>query len=216
MQRVGSKELDMEKYIRILKAKWFLFGVGLVIGALIILGIRFTTYKPEEPVHYHANFAVFVDGEREQFKGMQYYEETEASSCSLEHVESPAERAHMHSNVNDVVHVEDHLVTWGHFMQNLHFDMGDDFLKTPDKVYTNGDQGKMSFMLNGQKVDSVEDKIIQDKDKLLVSFGNETEDQLQQQYNTIPDTATQYDTAQDPASCSGNKMQKNDRMRHLF
>jgi hypothetical protein len=86
-------------------------------------------------VHYHANFAVYINGQQEQFKGMKYYEETAAQTCTLEKIDDPAERAHMHDNVNNVVHVEDHLVTWGNFFQNLGWGLGDDYLKTADNVY---------------------------------------------------------------------------------
>ena len=207
----------MNQYVGILKTKTFLFTAGILIGALIILTIRFVNYKPENQIHYHANFAVFINGEREQFKGMQYYEETEASSCTVEHVDSPLERAHMHGNVNDVVHIEDDLVTWGHFMQNLGWGMGDDYIKTAENIYSNNKQGKVVFVLNGEQVDKVSDRIIQDKDKLLISYGEATNDELQNEYKMIPETAIQYNTSQDPAGCGANKKIKaTDKLRHLF
>ena len=190
---------------------------GLFLGALIILGVRFATYKPEEEIHYHANFAVYVNGVKEQFKGMQYYEETAGTACTLEPVDSPKERAHMHGNVNDVVHVEDHLVTWGHFMQNLSWGMGDNYLKTADNIYTSRDQNKMTFILNGKTVETVSDKIIGDKDKLLISYGNSNGDQLQEQYKTIASTAIKYNNSKDPASCgAGHEVKFTDRLKHML
>lgn len=194
-------------------------GVGLVLGALIILGIRFATYKPVPTPHYHANFAVYVNGTREQFTGMQYYEETATETCSLHPVDSPKERGHMHDNINDVVHVEDHLVTWGNFIQNLGWGLGDDYLKTIDNVYVNGTQGKLSFILNGKPVDTVAGQVIQDKDKLLISYGNDVAAQLQQQYKTIPNTAAKFDTLKDPGSCGAghhDTVTLSDRMHHMF
>lgn len=207
----------MSKLTQLFKNRWMLFAVGILGSALIILGIRYVTYAPEEAVHYHANFAVYTNGQQEQFKGAQYYEETEASMCTLEPVASPNERAHMHDNVNNVVHVEDHLVTWGNFMQNLHFGMGDDYIKTADGLYVNNEEAMMHFILNGEKVNSITDKIIGDKDKLLISYGNITDAGLQKQYASIPASAEQYDTSQDPASCSGHKsITAFDRLEHLF
>lgn len=191
--------------------------VGILSGALIILGIRFATYKPEDKVHYHANFAVYVNGEREQFKGMQYYEETAATACTLKHVDSPKERAHLHGNVNDAVHVEDHLVTWSHFMQNLDWGLGDDYLKTADNIYTPNDQSKLTFILNGKTVESIDDTIIGDKDKLLISYGDSTENDLQEQYKSVADTATEYNNSKDPAGCgANNEVKMSDRLRNLF
>lgn len=204
------------KLSKIIKSGWFMGGAAFVLGALVILVIRFVSYQPDV-VHYHANFAVYVNGAKEQFKGTRFYEETEATSCTLEKVATPAERAHMHSNVNDVVHVEDHLVTWGNFFQNLGWGIGDDYLKTTDKIYAADDQNKLSFMLNGKGVDSIANLIIKDEDKLLVSYGNESSDQLQNEYNSIPGTAHKYDLAQDPASCSGHKSTTtSERFKHLF
>jgi hypothetical protein len=60
--------------------------------------------------------------------------------------------------------------------------------------------------------------IISDQDKLLVSYGTESSEQTQKQYETIQNNAKKYDTAQDPASCSGShiKIDTSERMKHLF
>jgi len=206
----------MSKYVQFIKTKWFISFAGLAVGALMILGIRFFTYMPES-VHYHANFAVYVNGEREPFEGMRYYEETAATSCTLEKVESPLERAHMHGNVNDVVHVEDHLVTWGSFFQNIEWGVGDTYLKTSDKIFEADVQNKMTFMLNGKKVDSIANLVISSEDKLLVSYGNGSSDQLQKQYDSVQNKAHKYNTEQDPAGCSGHDSPTtSDRFKHLF
>ena len=200
----------------IIKSGWFIGGAAFILGAATIIAIRFVTYHPEG-VHYHANFAVYLNGQKEQFKDMEYYEETAATSCTLEKVETPLVRAHMHGNVNDVVHVEDHLVTWGTFFQNLGWGIGNDYLKTANKIYTPDAQNKLTFMLNGKKVDSVTNLIIKDEDKLLVSYGNELNDKLQKEYGSIPSTAYKYDIERDPASCSGHKSTTtSDRFKHLF
>lgn len=206
-----------KKISKFITNKWSLLSIGLILGAVIILGIRFFTYQPET-IHYHANFALYVNGQQEQFKDARYYEETAAQTCTLEKVESPLERAHMHDNVNNVVHVEDHLVTWGSFFQNLGFGIGDDYLKTTDKIYSPDAHNKFTFILNGKEVDSIANQIIGDQDKLLVSFGDTSSDQLQKQYNSIKNNAQKYDAQQDPASCSGSHVDVDsaERLRHLF
>ena len=187
---------------------------SLIVGVATILGIRYATYKPDV-VHYHANFAVYVNGVQEQFKGAQYYEETAAKACTVEKVDDPAERAHMHDDVNNVVHVEDHLVTWGSFFQNLNWGIGDDYLKTANGIFTPNDQNKLTFILNGKKVESIANVIINDQDKLLVSFGSG--DDTQKQYDSIQNNARKYDLEQDPASCSGSHgVDASERLQHLF
>jgi hypothetical protein len=66
----------------------------LLLGAAIMLGARFVTYKPADKVHYHANFALFINGQREQFNGPAYYTETQL--CQVSSIVTPIERAHMH------------------------------------------------------------------------------------------------------------------------
>ena len=98
---------------------------GILIGMLVILGIRFVSYEPPKDVHYHANFAVYVDGKQEQFSNPLLYEEI--SECSISTEEKPGERAHLHENIKDVVHVEDSAVTWGNFFQNINWNVSDKY-----------------------------------------------------------------------------------------
>lgn len=209
----------MSKYLLFFKTKWFVAAVCLIIGAAVILGIRFLTYKPET-VHYHANFAVYINGQQEQFKGQQYYEEVEM--CNEDAAITPAGRAHMHDNVNNVVHVEDHAVTWGQFFTNLGWYIGPDFIEKPDgTMYKKDGNSMLHLLLNGQDytgLGGLANTVIKDQDKLLVSFGDINTTTLQQEYKAIPSTAHHYDATQDPASCSGGhgSMTVHDRLAHLF
>ncbi len=193
------------KYLQFVKTKWFVAVACLILGAAVVLGIRFATYKVGS-VHYHANFALYVNGQREDFKGIGYY--TEVQMCTLNTAMVPSERAHMHDNVNNVVHVEDHSVTWGQFFTNLGWIMGPNFIVSPDgKIYSENSDNKLNLVLNGQDYTNyggMQNTVIKDTDKLLVSFGNENAASLKQQYGSIPSTAQKYDTTKDPASCSGN------------
>src|SRR5690242_12924059 len=47
-------------------------GVGFLLGILWLVGMRFLTVTPTE-THYHANFAVYINGTREEFKSFAYY-----------------------------------------------------------------------------------------------------------------------------------------------
>jgi hypothetical protein len=59
--------------------------------------------------------------------------------------------------------------------------------------------------------------VISDRDRLLVSFGNLSNDTLQQEYKSVPDTARHYDESKDPASCAGTeKPGFKTRLHHLF
>lgn len=206
------------KYIRFVKTKWFIAILALSIGAAIVLGIRFATYKVSV-IHYHANFAVYINGAREEFKGMEYYSEVEM--CTLNNAILPSERAHMHDNVNDVVHVEDHAATWGQFFTNLGWTLGPNFIASPNGIiYAENGDTKLHILLNGQDysgISSMQNTVIKDTDKLLVSYGNEDSTVLNQQFATVSATAKKYDITKDPASCSGNHTTTvHDRLVHMF
>ena len=48
---------------------------GTLIGILVLGTARFALAPPEHPVHYHANFAVFIAGERLDLSGDRYMED---------------------------------------------------------------------------------------------------------------------------------------------
>jgi len=202
-----------------LKQTWVLLGVGLLVGVLVLLGIRYFTYKPDQ-VHFHANFALYINGQREQFKSSLYYQE-EAVCSSVNGLTSPQQRAHMHDNINSVIHVHDHAVTWGQFFENLGWYIGPDFIETADgTMYRNDGDSQLHIVKNGQDftgLGAITNTLIKDRERLLVSFGNIDDATLQQEFKTVPNTAKHYDEAKDPASCAGSeKVTASQRLHHLF
>lgn len=207
------------KYLNALKVRWFLFALGLVLGALIVMAIRFATYHTET-THYHANFAVYINGQREQFKGLQYYQEVAA--CAVHGAIQPAQRAHMHDNLNSVLHVHDEAVTWQQFFTNLGWTLGPDFIQTGDKVIHHEDEtNKLHIVLNGQDLTgltSIANQTIKDEDRLLISYGDIDSGAIQKEYKSVPTTAHHFDITPDPASCAGQMehVTLSDRLHHLF
>lgn len=199
----------------IIRNNFFIFILGILLGAILILAIRFAAYKLAGVVHYHANFAVYINGRQEQFKDAFYYQEIEAG-CTTSINMTPHERAHMHDEVNNVVHVEDHAVTWGQFFQNIGWDVNPWFVKTPTQVLSADSSHPVTFMLNGKVEPNIVNQVIGDRDKLLVDYGDGSQN-LQKEYKTIPSTAAQYDTSKDPASCGSSHVTTfHDRITHLF
>jgi len=168
-------------------------------------------------VHYHANFGVIINGQRETFKSPMYYEEESGSTCTLDTAMTPGERAHMHDNVGDVVHIEDHAVTWGQFFQNLRWTVNDRLIQTPAHLYLADEAHKITFLINGHEVQDITSETIHDKDRLLVDFGDQNDAALQSEFKAIPTTAAKYDDGKDPASCMSNSQPAmRERMRHLL
>jgi hypothetical protein len=201
------------------KNKWFLFAGGLVLGALIILAIRFVTYKPDQ-VHYHANFAVYINGQREEFKSPTYYQEVAVCS-TVNGITQPVQRAHMHDEINSVIHVHDHAVTWGQFFENIGWYLGPNFIENADnKMYIENGSDKLNIVLNGQNITDfgpMDNVVIKDQDRMLISYGDISDSTLATEYKSVPATAHHYDITKDPASCAGTeKVTPADRLKHLF
>ncbi len=173
-------------------------GIIAILTALLFFGLRFV-FVSANSVHYHANFGVFVDGERLPFDKFTFYEEVQ--SCGGEG--SPKVRVHMHDSVSHVVHVHDDLVTWGHFFSNIGYAHGDTVFKTDESVYVEGDDLSISYVLNGEEVGATANRVIEDEDRLLISINSEQDVDLNEQFNQIEQDAEEYNKRTDPSACSG-------------
>ncbi len=212
---IKSQDSEVQKPGR---SKWFWLLAGLLLGALLLLGIRFINYESPQHTHFHANFGVYVNGERETFEGGQYYEEV--NLCAL-NGSTPESRVHLHSNVNDVIHVHADAVTWGHFFTNIGWVIGPDFVRTPDQLYVADGDNRLNIVLNGDNltgISSIVNQTIDDKDRLLVSYGDADTALLDEQFGSITRNAGEYNSKPDPAACAGghDDATLGDRLRSLF
>ena len=185
--------------------KLVLWGMlGILVGAVGLGAARFVAMPWQEEVHYHANWALFANGERIDLSGDRYMEDVGA--CVAGGDVLPTQRVHMHNNEQDVVHVHHGGVTWGHFLTNLGFVLGRDFLILDDGRRLEGEDGRsLKFIVNGFAVPDVRNRIIESGDRLLISYGPETlEEAADRQYGRLADNAERYNELQDPASCSGS------------
>jgi hypothetical protein len=191
--------------------------VGIIVGALALAGARFAFVPVDEPVHYHANFAIFIEGERLDLSGDEFMEEV--AGCGEGAAVLPRQRVHLHDNVPDVAHVHHDGATWGHLMYNLGIVLGARHITTPDgRLHAAGDGRTLKFILNGRPEFSVHNLLIGSGDRLLVSFGGASETEvLETEYPAVPDDAEEYNLRPDPASCAGaHPHPLRDRVRHAI
>lgn len=187
------------------------FVVGLLVGALLLGAFRFINLKDTSP-HYHANFALYVNGVRDEFKMPTYYEDVQ--SCGGDET-SPRTRVHLHNLDAASVHVHDNAATWGALFANLGYVLGDGVIRTSTGIYVDGqDDKKLTFILNDEQVVDVANRIIQSEDVLLISYGNEDDATLTKHYAAIPRTAAEKNVSKDPAACAGaHEIKWQDRLR---
>lgn len=205
-------------------AKVGLLAGGAVLGFLLIGAFRFATL-PEpastEGPHFHANFAVFINGERLDLSGEKYMEDITTCQASTD-VVLARERTHMHERIGDVVHVHDLGVTWGHFFTNIGFALGDDFLVTDEgEMIRSTPEAPMKWVLNGRQVQPMANELIVSLDRLLISIGPESVDEvIETQFSQIASTAQVFnDYHQDAGGCSSQPVEpetRGERLKRAF
>lgn len=190
---------------------------GAVLGVLALAAVRFALVPVQEPTHYHANFAVFVDGQRVDLSADEFMEDV--STCATGETILPTARAHLHNNNADVAHVHHEGVTWGHLLANLGMGLGKDYLAMDGgRILSEGGGRTLKFILNGQPQFAVHDQLIRSVDRLLISYGPETDAQIiQSQFPAVAANAEEYNRRQDPAGCAGAQQRTLwDRVLHAF
>ncbi|MFQ5550594.1 MAG: hypothetical protein ACE5FJ_05105 [Gemmatimonadales bacterium] len=195
---------------------------GAVTGFLLIGILRFFMMPlPPEPIHYHANFALVINGESFDFAQERYMQDVQACKVNPDDV-LPVERAHMHELVPDVAHIHADGVTWGHFFANVGFTIGDDFVFTDrGDRYFNDDMNRLKFVLNGEQVASIVNREVVSEDRLLISYGPEPLDVIiQAQFDSIASTASIFNSYhQDAGGCSagsGEELSTLQRIKQAF
>ena len=181
--------------------------VGGLVGIVAIGAARFATMPELDDgagPHYHANFAVFVDGERLDLSAMHYMQDIAACKANPDLI-LPVERAHLHEGIHDVVHVHHEGATWGHFFANIGFALGDDFLITDrgERHFTVPGQ-TFKFVVDGLDVPSIYNNVIESEERVLISFGSESLDKIfDTQFAEISSTANSFNQFhKDAGGCS--------------
>ncbi len=191
---------------------------SFLLGAMWLVALR-AALNQNDAVHYHANFGLFIDGKQDMFDNFTYYEEVQVCRVVDEkNAENPKARAHLHQPNNHAVHVHDRAVTWSDFFVNLGYGLSNKSIATRDAVYVDGQDGKkLTFLLNGQPVTTIADKVIGNEDMLLISYGADDQKTLQAQSDKIPKDAETVNSGTDPAGCGGaEKLSLSSRIKHAF
>lgn len=191
---------------------------GIVLGVLALGFARLAFAPPEPSVHYHANFAIFLDDERMDLSADRYMQDVSACQADPTRV-LPEQRVHLHNNDPDVVHVHHGGATWGHLLTNLGFGLGDDYLVTDSgERYESTPQRRLTFVINGLEVPSVNNRLIAPGDRLLIRYGAESPDELiETQFSQIASNADEFDVLSDPGTCAGQEEETvGERLRRAF
>lgn len=168
--------------------------ISSAVFVILIIGF-FVLYKTlqvsENPVHYHANFAVFIDGKEQDFSGDKFMHIEPCSDEEEEHLEDLDERVHLHDNMGNVVHVHDTNVRWEDLFKNLNYKI----------------KGKnIRFYINGKEEKYGLQKIIQSNDKVLIAIGENKD--LDKEFEAVGSDVADYNSGKKTVESCGSSNKK--------
>lgn len=123
----------------------------------------------EAKIHYHAGFIVFDNGKKIDFSDTKYMQIkpclVNGQEEKITSADSQIEKAHLHDNVGDVVHVEEDGARWGDLFTNIKYDL---------------DYSKVTAYINGQKIEDLKSTPINKDDSLVIFVGKVNQKLLSQ------------------------------------
>ena len=127
--------------------------------------------------HGHANFKVYIDGKPLDFADNKYY-----MKSSFLHLDDNPNK----EEASSVLHMHATGVPLWIFFKSIGMDFNNDCitLENKQKFCNNGDK-KLKFFVNGRENNEFGNYAFKDSDKILISYGNENQEQIQNQLNSI-------------------------------
>lgn len=166
------------KYVKRYQRYFFVVSVSLIL-LLLFIDLRNGENEATKPkiirerFHMHADFKVFIDDKEINFSLPQYNVKDR--------------RIHLHTD-NDfggsVIHVEDENVGLEEFFSSLGMSLTDNCFSTTNETFCSNEDKRLKFYVNGKRT-AIGDYRISDLDRVLISYGNETEETIERQLNSV-------------------------------
>ncbi|MBE18999.1 MAG: hypothetical protein CMO11_03370 [Thaumarchaeota archaeon] len=152
------------------------------ILGLVVFGIGYMLYGifsapqigPIGSTHQHIDLLIHVDGQIIDLNQTQYAHQSNY--------------AHLHQNETDVIHLHAINIPLSWFMDSLNIPITDSSLTLDGQTYNEDELNKLHIIINGEEIDDIE-YVLQDEDKLLVLYGPENEEEIEEIIELIPDRA---------------------------
>ena len=168
------------------------------LALLVIAASAFIFLQPKVgafgSTHEHADFAVFINGEKIDFSQAKYQTKLpdDPTACG-----DTSKLAHLHAGKGNIAHKHATGVTWQYFFSTLNITLEKNCITIGnyDNLLCSNKESKLRFMENGKEVDELGE--IKDLSKVLISYGSEN---LTQQLTHVTDEAKLQSKG---ASCAG-------------
>ena len=128
--------------------------------------------------HLHADVKVYINGQAIDFSQKKYQLTTSF--------------IHFEEGVGDVIHTHATGLTLGHLFKSLGRDFNDNCIVLDSQSNCNSDDKTLKFYVNGAKSNEFDNRVIKDLDKYLISYGNDSEAEIQKQLSSVTNLAAKY------------------------
>ena len=188
-EREQKRESYAEKRTR-QKRKFMLIAGGIIAGIGIVIGYSayafyqtaFTATDAPPGAgklgdeHEHAAIKVIIFGDEFDFSSPAY--------------QIKNKYIHFENHDGNTVHRHASGVAMGFLFKTLQIGLSDDCYIFPDKrEFCTNDQYSLKFFINHKQVPSILDYVLQDGDRILISYGNENSTQIEEQLARVDSIA---------------------------
>ncbi len=152
----------MKKYGMFSIAILIIAGIGYGIYSLVSAAPAAIPLGPPGSVHTHQDFRVYIDGKAIDFSQPRY--------------QVRSQYVHVEDSDGDLLHTHATGVTFGMFLKSVGFTFNSTCLiADTGEGGCNSDGKKVKFYVNGGQNSQFDKYLIRTNDKILISYGNETD-----------------------------------------
>ena len=175
-----AAKISKNKRKTTLMAAGILAMIALIVGYAGFVFVTSDTNAPGAPPgagklgdeHEHASVLVRIFGDRFDFSVPSY----QIKSSWIHFEESDGTTIHRHSSG----------VTLGYLFETLNIVIDEDcYIFSDGRQFCTNQDYSLKYFINGDSVNSINDYVIQDDDRILISYGGETETQIVDQIDEL-------------------------------
>ena len=154
--------------------------IGLIIGYASFTFITMDSNAPGTPPgagklgdeHEHASMLVRIFGDKFDFSATTY----QIKSSWIHFEESDGNTIHRHSSG----------VTLGYLFETLGIGIDENcYIFSDGREFCTNEDYSLKYFINNESVNSINDYVVQDNDRILISYGGETRQQIADQLNEL-------------------------------
>ncbi|MBI4895620.1 MAG: hypothetical protein HY831_03960 [Candidatus Aenigmarchaeota archaeon] len=182
--------------------------ISAIAAVVIVIVIAVTSAmillqkSSPEKIHLHSDFKVYLNGQAYNFTSEKYM------SMEGHHL---SERTHLHDMNGDIIHIHAAGVSLGEFFNSSDIKFNSTcFVLNNGTSYCNSDNSKIKLYVNGIENIQMEKYNLKDLDRILITYGNESSEQIKSQIDGVTDVSCIYSlkcpergSPPDESSCVG-------------